>query len=563
MQNGTMYKLCWICLILLLGHVAFAAKTQVSSGGLPLWEGKSYQAPMTNDVPLAATVFAAEEKEALKRGKRSLASADNYEQMMSPELKKLRSALLEVRTAEDLHKALISVNESLTKKDSEFQKLKEANKQYSEADRDYYYIAAQIAPLQCLRGFTWRFTPLAEKSKVIESRMASEVMQMAQAMGILSPRVEDLPQPEDQMEAKKKNEANISKAVFDYLTLPYDGAVLFTISWHMQEHLFDQCYGELSRSAKRLERINLTNPIVWDNKMFFGVGTFPDDLDRYKLLGEAERHYSLAMKHEGMHLISFLNSYSLHGFFELQYELNRLFAEDAGLTSIRVLPLEGKDSFLTINGVSLMERRKKIMEPRFHGVFRRYKGSEGFMEASFNHLKRSVQEYKLTWDEIKDRPFEERRVINPAFLTGFRRGIGKTLDTWLKLVEGPTELHSRLTDRKVLVDIRSIYLKPFDDLKELLPTKFDVAGSRFPANEYRTLERDLKKPDVIKAADKRFSRYRNFYYGAAKEWDLSQWQRLFPELANSDYEGFKQNIRTLQQEWGGSLIAAPFMPFMR
>lgn len=577
MQKGSLQKLLVATCFALSASIT-SAKTKANhkapqnAGELPTWEGATNEMPQTEWVRLTPDRYNSEKTEAQKRAKRSIASDDNYEGQMSKELKDLRHSILSLRTADDVASALDKLNTDLRAKDTQFELMSKNKQKYSEPNRDYYYIASQIAPLRCLRGMAWRFTPLAEKSGVIESKLASEVMQMAQAMQILAPRIEDLPTPEQQTLASKSGEANISKAVFDYLTLPYNDALLFTEAWHLQEHLYTSCYSELEKSARRLAVLDLTNPIVWDNKMFFGVGTFPDGLDRYKLLGEAERHYSLAMKHNGMHLVSFINAYSLKNYFHLIYAINQAFAKDAGLTKLNALTSIISNrapvaEFQNIDGVSLMERTAIIKGPNFTNVLTLYRDRKAMLPASFSHLKRAVQELNLTWIEVKDRPADERQVINPVFLTGFRRGITKTLDTWLRLVEGPTELHSRVTDRKVTVNISAIYNEsnPFEDLKSLLPTDFDQSGQRFPANEFATKIRVAKDKTTFTEieAPARFKKHRNFYYGTVKAWDMAQWKKIFPNLDEKNPEDLRQSIRTLQQEWGGSLIAAPFMPFMR
>lgn len=88
-------------------------------------------------------------------------------------------------------------------------------------------------PLQCLKGIVWRFTPLAENG-----------------------------------------EHSIAQSVFDYMTKPYEGAVLFAEGYDLQEQMMNSCYTALLKSALRLQQIDLSIPIVWDNKLFFELEVF-------------------------------------------------------------------------------------------------------------------------------------------------------------------------------------------------------------------------------------------------------------------------------------------------
>lgn len=70
-------------------------------------------------------------------------------------------------------------------------------------------------------------------------------------------------------------------------------------------------------------------------------------------MGEAECHFSLAMKFSGLHFISFFRAYSIKDYFRLQTELGKLYVQDA----FSMLFASGVPS---INGVSIQKKTATI-----------------------------------------------------------------------------------------------------------------------------------------------------------------------------------------------------------
>ncbi|HWU42382.1 MAG TPA: hypothetical protein VN132_03055, partial [Bdellovibrio sp.] len=283
----------------------------------------------------------------------------------------------------------------------------------------------------------------------------------------------------------------------------------------------------------------------------FGVGSFPDDLDRYKLLGEAERHLSMAMKHAGMHFISFFRAYSIKDYFTLQTELGKLNVQDA-------FPSLFTTGFREVEGVTLQKRADTIRN--FHSTFLLYQDGQTYLSKyAWPNLVRSIQELGLVWDEVKDKPENQRRILNPAFLNAFGRGTEETIKSWKGVIEGQP-LKSRLTDRVVRFDLHNFYTNPVADLKTFLPkSAVNATSVRFKDNKFKTYVLDTKGNRV--AAPERFNKYRNWYYGEQKVWDVTAWQKVFPDLKSSD--DLPQTLRTMNQAWGGSTMALPLMQFVR
>jgi len=519
---------------------------------LPVFEGNTDGIPSATDVPYSEGDFKKESAAAVGRASRTVAQSANFENMMSPQMKQLRADILSIRSSDELDAKLKTLAAAMDAVDASDIKAGITKKNpYKGDDRDFRYYAAQIIPLQCLKGSVWRFTPLAQKSGVVESKLVTTVYRLSQDMQIMTPQVSDMPSAEAREKAEKNNEQNISVSVFDYMTKPYEGAVLFAEGFDLQEALMNSCYTALRKSAGRLERLDLTNPIVFDNKIYFGVGTFPDDLDRYKQLGEAERHLSLAMKHTGMHFISFFRAYSIKDYFKLQTELGKLYFKDAFPNLFT-----GNQE---IDGVSLQKRANLIRT--YHQTFILYQdGPKYLKDYAWPHLVRAVQELNLVWSEVKDRPDNKRMVINPSFLNAVSRSTDENLKAWNRIIEGPAPLHSRLTDNIVTVDLKNFYNSktPVQDLKTFLPTAFDNQSSKMLDNKFTTMMPgpDRRPMDVTS----KYSQYHNWYYGAPKSWNMSAWQMIFPDLKAGDVP---ETLRTVNEAWGGAILALPLMQFTR
>lgn len=576
MNSG--FKAVGLGLILALASSeALAAKKSKEPLPLPLTPAEEIPAP----VEMTPEEYEKQAALAIKRSSRSPATSGNWESLMSAEMKNLRHELLTITSSEMMDKKISAISAKLEMQDAALKKeeatlnpgRKPGERGYVKAiykgeDRDFRYFAAQIVPMKCLRGGVWKFTPIAEKSRFIDSMLVSSVYSLAQSMQIMTPSVDDIADPVKQEEEKKSGEANISKYAFDYITLPYEGATLFAEGIDLQEHLMNSCYRELEKSVWRIDRMDLSEPIVWDNKMFFGVGTFPNDLDRYKKLGEAERHFSLAMKYTGMHFISFFRSYSVKNYFATLSKFGEARFRDA-------FPELMQRGFNGIDGVNLRDRAKILREagPTFTLL---PDGAKFLKDYAWPSLKMAITHFDLVWKEVKDRPADQSRIINPAFLNAFGRATDESLKNWMAMTKGPVRLSSRITNRSILFDLSAFYTNPdkrVRDLRAFLPKadSFRTNVKPFFENTYSTYIRDVasnKNVEVVKTNGRiaqgstlQYKKYRNWYYGGATAWDVNTWRVIFPELKDSNE--IPQTLRTMSQAWGGSAMALPLFQFVR
>ena len=515
---------------------------------------------------LTSAEVKAETDAALERakGKRALASGSEAE--MSKEMLALRDQIVSLKSGSDLNDKL----ELLAKRYENIDAADARNgvtKDYDKDDRDFRFFAAQILPLRCLKGIAFRFLPLAEKSSIVDSRLASAMFQIAQDVQILSPGALDIDDSTERAREQTSNQRNPSRALFEYITEPYEGAILFERAYELQAHLYNQCRAALLLSANRIERLSLKKPIVLDRKMYFGVGSFPDKLnDRFRVLGEAERHLALADKALGIHFISFFRSYTLTGYFQLQRDLAQLNVEDAFSSLLRVK----RDDHLAVSGVSQRKRRDVILA--HPNLFLKYNGAQKYMDESFTSLARAVQEIGNVWTEFNSpssdfngQPFLP--LLNSAFFRAANRPIdptadawNPTLDAWKRLTQhGPADLHSRLTGSVVKLDLYGFYHAAPFDLKKLLPTDFESASDATVSTKVKTLV--YNDQHQLVAAPASYSKYRNYFHGGAVSWDREIYGQIFPGL--HDGKDLPKYVRTVSEAWGGTFQISPIIPFLR
>jgi hypothetical protein len=187
-------------------------------------------------------------------------------------------------------------------------------------------------------------------------------------------------------------------------------------------------------------------------------------------------------------------------------------------------------------------------------------GAKLLSEYSWPHLVRAIQELNITWLEIKDKPEDDRMVLNPAFINGFSRATSNGLNSWLAVTQGSTVLRSRLTGRTVAFNLQNFYMHPVHDLKAFLPTSFEQKSDKLIDHQFHTLiaTKGRKTPTDVSG---QYAKHRNWYHGAVTGWDNAAWGTIFPEVAATG--DVPLALRTMNQTWGGGLMILPLMQFIR
>ena len=70
------------------------------------------------------------------------------------------------------------------------------------------------------------------------------------------------------------------------------------------------------KAADRIEKLDMSRGVyVWDNKFWYGKGSFTDALDRYSVMGEVERLTALSTMNAGISEVLSECAYSWKGAF--------------------------------------------------------------------------------------------------------------------------------------------------------------------------------------------------------------------------------------------------------
>lgn len=497
-------KLGALAIALIVVGLSAEAKEISLETSLPIFKEGTLEIQSTSFPWMTSDEYKSELKIARERSNRKVASTSiDYESLMSSDLKKMRSQILELKTSIQIDPFLQNL---------------EAN--YERLSPDAKFVAAELVMLKYFKGFVYKLSPLAAKTNLTHSILLSYVLRQTAKMKVYFPT--------DQAEA-----------FFAYVTEPYDEVVQFHEGEHLQAYLADIVYLATLKSTERIKAISVSTPIVWDNKILYSsvVDDKIDTQDRYTLIGPAEKWAALAAKQMGLHYLASFRAYSVKGVMEMAKELGSLYGVDGFTMSI--LPNGAVD------GVSSAERTKVMNKNKFKEAFILHKDGRSWTERSFAHLKEAVRYFRIAWEEVKDKPANENFLFNPSFFVGFDRQINNHLAVMEDMVQGPTKIRSRLTGETLTVDIKSFYLNPPRDLKKLLPVKHD-SSERFQLKKIKLTANSETKQNIS---------FYNYSRGRAIAWDVSAYKPLFPDLKNGEDVG--RAARILAQSWGGVVLAGP------
>lgn len=433
-----------------------------------------------------------------------------FEKKMSPQLKKFRTDFLKLKTAEELDKLLVELDTN-----------------YYDYPADLKFIAAQAVPLRALRGLVWRLVPTVEGTKIAHSLVLTQVKSIAVNMKLLLPT--------EQWEA---GFAYVTQPFVENGTFPFVNAGNVVTQFDAGSEISVQGYVRsvlipmMRQSAARLEQLNLAGDMsVWDNKLLYGSGSFPTEMDRYALFGEVERHAALSNIYATLSELSFQSAYSMQGSLAMNTEIGRLYGVDGVLSKV--------------DGVPASKRVAVIRRYPTWGVL--FEDGERWTSDAWFFLTRSVDHGDKMWQAMKNRPVSETFMVTNAYALPFQRPVANRFENLKRLTQGPAEVRSFITDEKVTVNLKAYYEKPPRDLKQLYAIGFE-RGSEMVV---KSLQAGTQNVDV---------KYRNFLYGRPNQWNLAQYKPYFPEVkTNQDLE---KTARVLSQGWGTFVIAVPLLNYM-
>lgn len=428
--------------------------------------------------------------------------ASGAEVVASDAFQKLTNEFIKAKTSDDIEHRLI-----------------ELKKNYSQYPDDVKLAATLALRMKPFRGIVYRMLPIARKSKIVHTRLLTQLKNMFSGMQIYFPQ-------------------DHTSAVFKYLTEPYIGMPSqFESISELQDFFVIEVYPTKVDTMREIAKIDFSQNIVWDNKIVYGSESFQDDIQRYQIIGTAEKELVLAKLHRGAHNLLRFCSYEFptKEFFKMVNGISKEYGYD-------VLKLG------EVDGVS-EEDKVRIIRKWGEGKMVLKKGGDEMTKESFKHLKESFYRSSLAWEQIQNRPVSDFDLINIAGIQANAREINLNYDVLNNIFNGKAEVISRIDKNNVvLVDLPAIYNNPVKDLTSLLPTKFDKS-----AKIKELVDGNGKKKKVYK--------FKNYSTGRAIAWDVSAYKQLFPSMSSGrDLPAMK---RALGQSYGGWVVTSPLSMFIK
>jgi hypothetical protein len=442
--------------------------------------------------------FSFQKATAKERSSRKLASQGEItDDLFSKEYKQFRDSFLAIKTPEELDRLLIDIN------------LK-----YDSYPDDLKLVVALLVPMRATRSFTYKVYPLAAKEKITHSMLVTQVLNFASFVKVNLPT--------DQWNAG-----------FRYTTEPFtakDDSEKIRNMDELQNFAGEKIYPELLLAASRISQIKISDKMVWDNKLFYGIGAFSDNFKRYRTFGEAERFALLSSLHLRMAQVARFQAYNVTELVSYVKEVSSLYGYDSVLMS-------------NVDGVTALKIKNVLASPRYINLFVLRPNGAANMATAYKHMKEATRLGLISWTEARSRTADENDMFNSDLVTGSVGRIDKNAEVMERVLAGQTELHSDITGELVVVNFSHFYLNPAKDLKTFAPIGFEQG------------QKQLSKS----IASKNYS-YRNYFYGRAIKWNVDAYKNIFPEITKG--ESVSTYVRILNQSTGADLMASLVNPFI-
>lgn len=429
---------------------------------------------------------------AKERSSRKVASQNEItDDLMSKEYKAFRTKFLTLKTPEEL-------DAYLTELDSK----------YDTYPDDLKLTVALITPWKVMKSFVYKTYPLATKEKITHSAIVTQILNTASFIKINLPT--------DQWMAG-------FKYVTEPMSLDVDQERISTVE-ELQSFVGEKVYPELLKSANRISKIKISEKMIWDNKLLYGVGSFSDNFKRFKTFGEAERFAVLSSLHANMAAAARFQAYNVTDLVPFMKEIASLYGYDSAL-------------FSEVDGVTAKKIQNVLMKPKYKNLFVLRPNGAQNMASAYKHMKESTRLGLISWTETRDRGADENDLFNSEFVTAMTTRVDRNAEIIERVMMGPTTLRSDLTGEVIDVNFPNLYLNPIKDLKSLAPIAFEEGPKH-----------------INKLISNKKFQFRNYFYGRAIKWNESAYRNIFPELKSG--ENVSNYVRILNQSSGSELITS-------
>lgn len=478
---------------------------------LSVFQASALLAKTNGDVvkkaPFSAEKFAfqtwSEEDAALKmkssEKKRKPANSSMIDDsMMSKELKAIQARVHAVKTSEAM--------ETL---------LNDLDKNYESYPTDVKFYITQIMPAKAFRGIFYRLKPLFDgKSNFVHSQILTTAKAMATRAQVFLPYEH-------------------AQAGYEYIASPFvssTGEMVegFKEEADVQVWIVSELLPLINQSAQRLEKLNLVEPIVWDQKMVFGPKSFGDSVNRFKMIGEFEKNLSLSAHYGAITNLATIRAYSVQNSVALYKEIGFLYGFD------------GFGLFNRIDGVSAEKVAKVMRKPAFANTGKLMPDGDKWMDYAYKSSQKSLKRLSMAWElSSSERKDENLYAFNTNFINVNRDEVEENLRILNRVImsKDVESLRSGVTGEVVQMNYSKLFTSPPKDLKVFLPTQFDKNAK---ASREVTLANGTKKTLT----------YRNYAEGSATGWDVKQYETYFPSVkVNDDVYRTVRVLNHIQGNW--------------
>lgn len=392
--------------------------------------------------------------------------------------------------------------------------LQKLDANYDQYPNNVKFYIASIIPMTAFRGMFYRLRPMFESnSSFLHSEILTFAKSMASRMNVYLP-------------------FQHVDAVYEYVSSPYfvgqKEVASFSQESDVQIWQVQELLPRILKSIKRLEALNLVDPVIWDQRIAFGPKSFQDDLGRFKQIAEFEKNIAVASLYQSVAAICIARAYSVDNAIKLAKDTGKLYGFDGF-------------GFSSVEGVSAQKMTKVMKMGAFKNTAVLMPDGQQWMKVAYEATKKSIGRIKRAWNYSASlRNDEKTYVFNVGFLNINREEIEQNLELMERVVmsQGIESMRSAVTGEIVQVNFRNIFINPPKDLKAFLPSRFEIGATKV---------RSVKMAD---GTSKKLT-YRNYEEGRAIGWNTGAFTPYFPSVnADADIE---RTLRVLSHAGGNWL----------
>lgn len=437
-----------------------------------------------------------------KRSNRKVASEMNFSEAdLSEDFVKFRDQFLSAKTGDQIQTLLQSSYEG-----------------YAKYSPDLQFFLAQIHIIRHHRALVWRVRPLFETGKFWSGNKATHVAAVQFVREAVTGLNATFPHSQ-------------TDAMIEYFTVPSkqmsDKDQFKTVA-AFQQYLAQVQVPALNESVNRMKAILTANPTAiwkWDNKIFYGTGSFQDGIKRIKGLGAAEMHASIGMAYAAIHDALVFCAYNQDAIIDVAGDFGKSFGIDASAFAGSKTDLGLTDSERTEilrNAIS----KKRFLE------LRNYEGKTygtNMMALAYTAKRNSVLNLAEAYEQVRGKTANSAMVINPGFFQdNLQNRLGQNVENMKSIVLQQTEVRDPVTGSVVTVDLPNYYKSPPTSLGALMATGFE--GGQ---NEYE-----------VKNTAGQALKVRNYKRGRAIAWNNNEWSKYIPSAKGqpASYMGEAQRV---------------------